>query len=223
MKAKVILPALALAFAPGFAFALTLTELDVNAGLLFIGSAPPQASGITQTLGASLLIRTDGPLFLVPSIDLLGTYYDTSGTRAVLAAASSESGTSFVTGGALLGLQAGMVYPVATDLEMGGALGLDLFLRFPLELQNTAADTRDGLAYFYGSGRFIFPEARFITRWNVTEGVALVFTLRGMFPVFHIWDGENLPFYDQLLAALDLGFVIRLGGKPTPAQPAPAK
>ncbi len=220
MTAKVILLALVLALAPGFAFALTLTELDVNAGLLFIGSAPPQASGITQTLGASLLIRTDGPLFLFPSIDFLGTYYDTSGTRAVLATVSSESGTSFFTIGALLGLQAGMVYPVAKDLEMGGAVGLDLFLRFPLELQNTTADTADGFAYFYGMGRFIFPETRFITRWDVAEGVTLVFTLRGMYPVFHIWDEEGLPFYDQLLAALDLGFVIRLGGKPTPA---PAK
>ncbi len=216
MKAKVVIAAFVLALAPAFAFSLSLTEVDVNAGLLYIGSAPPQAPAITQSLGVSLLIRSDGAFFFQPSIDFLYAYYEWDGNRAVLA--PYESGTSFFTIGALIGMQAGIMYPVTKDLELGGAAGLDLYLRFPLELQNTGADTSDGLAYFYGQGRFIFPETRFIARWHVTDGVTLAFTLRGMYPIFHIWDGESLPFNDQLLAAFNLGFAIALGGKPAPAK-----
>jgi hypothetical protein len=107
---------------------------------------------------------------------------------------------------------------------MGGALGVDFLIRFPLEFQNTDIDTGDSLAYFYSQGRFVYPETRFITRWHVTDGVTLAFTLRAMYPLFHLWDGESLPFYDQLLTAFNIGFSISLGGKPkTPkAQEPPA-
>jgi hypothetical protein len=229
MRARVVIIALLVACAPGltFAFTLALSEVDVNVGLLYIGSAPPPTYGapspITQTFGASLVVKTDGPLFFEPSIEFLGTYYEWVSDpydRAV--PATYESGNGFFTIGSLVGLQAGMMYPVATGLEMGGALGIDFLLRFPFEFQNTSADTGDGMAYFYSKGRFIFPETRFITRWRVTDGVSLVFTLRGMYPLFHLWDGEGLPFYDQLLVAADLGFVIGLGGKPAKAPPAPS-
>lgn len=215
MRAKIILFALFMTGAPGLTFALALSEIDINAGLMYIGSAPPGApSPVVQTLGASLLVQTGGPLFFEPSIDFFGSYYvwNTTVNRAV--PSPYENAESFLTIGSLIGLQAGMVFPVAKDLEMGGAVGIDFLIRFPLEFPT---GTGDGLTYFYSEGRFVFPETRFITRWDVTDGVTLVFTLRGMYPLFHLWDGESLPFYDQLLAAFNLGFVISLGGKPKPA------
>jgi len=33
--------------------------------------------------------------------------------------------------------------------------------------------------------------------------------VRAFYPIFHIWDGENLPFLDQLMIAGSLGFSIR--------------
>lgn len=216
MRAKVILFALILAGAPVLSFALSISELDVNVGLLFIGSAPPPGYGapspLLQSFGVSMPLRSDGPFFLEPSIEFFGTYYEWTGARAV--PTRYESGIGFFTVGSLLSLQAGMLYPVSKSLEMGGALGIDFYLRFPLEFQNTAADTGDGLTYFYTQGRFIYPETRFTTRWHVADGVTLAFTLRALYPLFHLWDGENLPFYDQLMAAFDIGFVIGLGGKP---------
>ncbi len=227
MKAKVVIMALALALVPAFAFPYTLTELDINAGLLFIGSAPPAgygtASPITQTLGVSFLLESDGPWFLIPSIEFLGTYYEWTGSRAV--PTGYEVGTGVLTFGSLLSLQAGVFYPVTKGLEVGGAVGLAAFLRFPAESQNSAADTGSGLTYFYGEGRFLYPEASLFTKWHVADGVTLVFTLRGTYPIFHLWDGENLPFYDQLLAGFDLGFAIGLGGRKAQApgaQPASA-
>jgi hypothetical protein len=216
MRAKVIIPVFLLFVAAPFAFALSITEIDPTVGILFIGSAPPAGYGgpspVLQTFGASMMLRGDGPFFLEPTLEFFGTYYDSSGARTV--PTGIESGTGMFTIGALATLQAGLLYPVSKSVELGGSLGLDFLLRFPIELQNTNIDPGAALAYFYGMGRFIYPETRFIFRWRVADGVGLVFSLRAMYPLFHLWDGEGLPFYDQFMAAFDLGFVIGLGGRP---------
>ncbi len=224
MRAKVIIATVLLAAFPALTFALSfsVSELDVNVGLLFIGSTPPGApSPLLQTFGISLPLRTNGPFFLEPTIEFFGTYYEWTGTRAV--PAPYESGTGFFTIGSLVTLQGGLLYSLSKSIEMGGAVGVDFLLRFPFEFQNTNTNSNDGLTYFYTEGRFIYPETRFITRWHVADGVTLAFTLRALYPLFHLWDGESLAFYDQLMAALNIGFVISLGGKPQPAatQPAP--
>jgi hypothetical protein len=218
MRARVILLILLLGGASQLSFALSVSELDINAGLLLIGSSPPGApSPLVQTLGMSLVLTGDGPFFLEPTIEFFGSYYEWTGTRSV--PAPYESGTSFLTIGSLITLQSGLMYTLSKSIEMGGALGIDFLIRFPFEFQNTAADTGSGLTYFYRQGRFIYPETRFITRWHVADGVTLAFTLRAMYPLFHLWDGESLPFYDQLLTAFNIGFVISLGGKPAPTPP----
>jgi hypothetical protein len=219
MRAKVFTVSLLLVAIPALAFAFKISELDINATpLLFIGSSPPGApSPLVQTLGTSLVIQSDGPFFLEPTIEFFGNYYEVIGSRTV--PSPYESGTSFLTIESLITLQSGLMYTVTKDIEMGGALGVDFLIRFPIEFQNTDADTGDGLTYFYSQGRFIYPETRFITRWHVADGVTLVFTLRAMYPLFHLWDGEGLPFYDQLMAGVDIGFVIPLGGKPAAAKP----
>ncbi|HUI71510.1 MAG TPA: hypothetical protein VL354_13400, partial [Spirochaetia bacterium] len=168
---------------------------------------------LVQTIGVSFPIRSDGPFFLEPTIEFFGTYYQWTGTRAV--PAPYESGTSFLTIGSLITLQSGLLYSLSKSIEMGGALGVDFLFRFPMEFQNTNTSTGEGLTYFYTEGRFIYPETRFITRWHVTDGVTLAFTLRAMYPLFHLWDSEGLPFNDQLMAAFNVGFVISLGGKAT--------
>ena len=226
MRARVIIASLLLFGIPAFAFALKISELDINAGLLFIGSSPPGApSPLVQTLGISMPIKSDGPFFLEPSIEFFGSYYEVDPITGRTVPAPYESGTSFLTIGSLITLQSGLLYTLSKDIEMGGALGVDFLIRFPFEFQNPSSATNigDGVTYFYSQGRFIYPETRFITRWHVVEGVTLAFTLRGMYPLFHLWDGESLPFYDQLLVGLDIGFVITFGGKPAkPAAATPA-
>jgi hypothetical protein len=103
-------------------------------------------------------------------------------------------------------------YPIAPLLSLGGALGLDFFLRFPFELQNSGiqSDENSALAWFYGSGRFFYPETRFFLRWHISDPVDLLVNLRVFYPVFHIWDGANQPFWDQLMVSTGVGFGIRL-------------
>lgn len=220
MRAKVIIAVVLLAAIPALTFALSfsVSELDVNVGLLFIGSAPPAGYGapspLLQSFGISLPLRSDGPFFLEPTIEFFGTYYEWTGSRAV--PTRIESSIGFFTVETLITLQSGLLFPLSKSIDMGGAVGVDFLIRFPFEFQNTNTDTSDSLTYFYAKGRFIYPETRFITRWHVTNGVTLAFTLRAMYPLFHLWDGESLPFYDQFMTAFNIGFVISLGGKPAP-------
>jgi len=110
---------------------------------------------------------------------------------------------------------------------MGASVGLDLLIRFPLELQNTGAsvqsDEGNALGWFYGAARFIYPETRLFMRWRISDPVDLVVNVRGFYPVFHLWDGSGQPFWDALMVSAGVGFGIRLGkpaSMPAPAAPA---
>jgi hypothetical protein len=235
MRAKVIFTIVLLLAAAPFAFALSLTEIDINVSpVFFIGSSPPSGYGgpspILQTFGVSMVLSINDRWYIEPSVEFFGTYYewtggmDASTGRAV--PTGYESGAGFFTAGGLIACQVRAMFPVTSFLSLGGAAGLDVMVRFPLELTNNSALSVAGrgpaTSYFYSSLRFLLPETRFIMRWQVVDAVGLVFSLRALYPVFHLWDGEGLPFTDQLSVALTIGFVIRVGGKPAPqaAQPA---
>jgi hypothetical protein len=220
LRSALVLLVVSLAL-PGTALcALSIDELDANASLLFIGSNPPSSNsnldpnlGIPPLLGISIPLRLSGPFFLEPGVEFLGWFYDwtDSGTAAIT---QTDNGSGFFTIGTLISLQGGVSFPVSPALSLGGALGLDFLLRFPFELQNTTdkvkSNENSALAWFYGSGRFFYPETRFFLRWHVSEPVDLLVNLRAFYPVFHLWDGAGQPFWDQLMVSVGVGFGIRL-------------
>jgi hypothetical protein len=75
-------------------------------------------------------------------------------------------------------------------------------------------DENSALPWFYGNGRFFYPETRFFLRWHVSEPVDFLVNLRAFYPVFHFWDGSGQPFWDQLMVSFGIGFGIRL--RPSP-------
>jgi hypothetical protein len=218
MKRKVLVAVLLSAVAASPAFCLSLGELDINAGLLFIGATDPQAapSPLVPMFGASLPIEIAAPFYLEPGLEFYGLDYMYTGSRAV--PTEIESNAGFFTIAALVSLHATLRFPIAEALEIGGSLGLDCLLRFPLELVNTSAASVEGrdpaLAYFFGSGRFFYPETRIFLKWQALDFLGLIFSLRAFYPVFHLWDGEGLPFLDQLMLSGTIGFAIRLGEAP---------
>jgi hypothetical protein len=204
------------------ALSLSIDELDANVGLIFIGSNPPSAAtdpnlGIPPLVGVSIPFRLGGPYFLEAGVEFLGWYYvwTPSGTAVITQA---ENGVGFFTFGALISLQGGVSFPVSSAVSLGGAIGLDFLLRFPFELQNTTdadkADQSSGLSWFYGSGRFFYPETRFFLRWHVIEPVDFLVNLRAFYPVFHLWNGDGQPFWDQLMFSFGIGFGIKLRSAP---------
>jgi len=235
--APILVLLLAAAAVPGSA--LSITELDGNVGSIFIGSNPqPVATGVDPSMtfaplvGVSVPLRMSGPFFIEPGLEVLGTYYDWTGSAAQLTQA--ESGSGFFTVGVLLSMQAGVSLAVTPVVSIGAAAGLDVLVRFPLELQNTGAtvqsDENNALGWFYGAARFLYPETRLFLRWHIVDPLDLVFNVRAFYPVFHLWDGSGQPFWDSLMVSAGIGFGIRLG-KPAaaasgtapaaPAAPAP--
>jgi len=227
---------IALAFAsPSFAtptvFGLALNELDVNASLMVIGSVPPAGLGdvspIVQLIGVSLPVRISGPYFLEPMLELFGTNYEWDDKSGTAFPTQIEAGPGFFTLGTLISMHAGASFPVSPVISLGGSIGLDFLLRFPLEFTNMSAESvsgrRPALGYFFGTGRFFYPETRLFLRWQVSDAVGLVVNLRAFYPLFHLWDGLRQPFFDQFMFSGGLGFAVRLGPAPAPApEPSPA-
>jgi hypothetical protein len=195
------------------AFGISLRGVDVNPGLVMVFTTDPLAapSPIAATIGASMPIDITELFFVEPAIDIFGVNYRYTDVRAV--PATIEAGDGFFTACILIGALAGARFPLTEVLEIGGTAGVDILVRFPLELVNTStesvADRDPAVAYFYGGPRFIYPETRVFLRWQVVKQLGLVFSVRALYPVFHLWDGENLPFLDQLIIAGCLGFSIR--------------
>jgi hypothetical protein len=135
-----------------------------------------------------------------------------------------EAGPGFFTLGVLLWVLAGVSWPVSPAVSLGGSVGLDVLARFPLEFFNTDSASINGrlpaLGWFFGMGRFLYPETRLFMRWHATEQVDLLVNVRAFYPLFHLWDGLAQPFIDQFMLSVGLGFSIRLGpaaGGTTPA------
>jgi hypothetical protein len=216
---------------------LSIDELDANASLLFIGSNPPSGVSdpnlaIPPLLGVSVPFLRSEPFFLEAGVEFMGWYYEWLAGSGTAVITQAENGVGFFTIGAIISLQGGISFPLSPVVSLGGAVGLDFLLRFPFELQNTTdtvkADEDAALPWFYGSGRFFYPETRFFLRWHLTEPVDLLVNLRAFYPVFHFWDGEGQPFWDQIMVSFGIGLGIRLrAGAPAPAtapavEPAPA-
>ena len=60
--------------------------------------------------------------------------------------------------------------------------------------------------YFWANARFLYPESDVFFRWNAFETLSLTAGIRVLWPWFHAWDGESLPFTDQFVFAPTLGF-----------------
>jgi hypothetical protein len=202
---------------PGFA--LSLNELDVNASLMVIGSVPPAGHGdvspIVQLFGASLPLHLSGPFYIEPGLEFFGQLYEWVDADAVAVPTQIETASGFWTLGALISIHAGARFPLTSQLSLGGSIGADFLLRFPIELQNKdASGMGPALIYFFAKGRFFYPETGVSLIWQVSDAIGLILNLRAFYPLFHLWDGMDQPFIDQFMFAGGLGIAIRLGPAP---------
>jgi hypothetical protein len=199
------------------AFALSVEEIDVNTDILLVGTLPPEGYGtanpaIAYPLGASLPLTVAGPFFVEPSLSLYGLLYEWTYAIGTAVPAMVESAGQFFTLGALVGMEAGVSIPVAAGLWIGGTVGVDFLLRFPLDWWNTDTLSTEGrapaLAYFFSAGRWCYPETRLFLRWRVSDPIDLILNARALWPLFQAWNKG--PFMDEAMLSVGLGFGVRL-------------
>jgi hypothetical protein len=194
-------------------------DMSANAGMLLTGTVPPAGTGgpnpsIAYVLGASVRFSVGGELYLEPTLDIFTTWYEWVASAGVAVPALEETGGGFFTLGALAGAQVGIEHALSSAVSIGGSLGLDVLLRFPIPLASdvgaAAAGEAAAPAYFFGMGRFLYPETRLFFRWRVSSGLSMTMGVRALYPVFHLWDGLHQPFLDQFILSAGLGFGFSL-------------
>jgi hypothetical protein len=212
MNTKRIATILFLAICCASAFALAPDYISIDAGMLLIGNSDPQSapSPIVPSIGVSMPLVFEGTgFFLLPRLSFTGTDYMISPSSKRPAPAEIENAEQFVFM-TFLDVLAGYRFPVSDSIDMGFLAGLSFLFRIPIAYDPATTDSGQYFAYFYGNARFLYPDTEVYAKWNFTGNLGLTLTLKVLWPVFHLWDNENLSLFDQLVVSGAVGFCIKL-------------
>ncbi len=212
MRVKPIIVALSFAiFGASAAEAIEIRYMSIEGGVLFIGNSEVRSapSPIIPTIGVSVPLFFEGSdFYLSPRFLLSWTDYLMSDTRP--APAEVENGEHFVLLAAF-DIPFGYRLQVSEKLEIGFLAGISVLVRIPVAYaESYASETGNYVSYFYGSLRFVYPDTEICMKWNATQDIAITLSVRALWPLFHLWDGEMLPFTDQLHVAGLAGLSFRL-------------
>jgi len=187
-----------------------LSGLELDGGLVLLGSTDPDSgpSPIMPALGIAFPLGTVGPFALEGSVLLFGTYYEYAqlDDRArPVDLADREFWALGILGDARLRYE----WRLGETVRMGADAGLALFLRAPIPLSSEGSeDFGSAFGYLHSRLRFLYPETGLYVRFPFTERLELRPALRAAWPLYLLWDGEQLPFAEGLLLSLTLGFVV---------------
>ncbi len=184
-------------------FSIDYVSIDGGAMLMLNAEEDSAPNSILPTIGASFnILPVEKPLLLEVGLLLFGTQYVWDGERAV--AAEIEAANSFLTLGIILEVRFGYLFTLTDMFKIGGTVGLVNVLRFPVKAYDSGADVQgDVMASLMK--KFLYPEVELTFRWKLREKIGLSLGIRTMFPIFHIWDGETQPFYDQMMFSAIVG------------------
>lgn len=219
-------------------YAIEIEGVQVNGGMIWIGNAqidsavPVAPSPLTTTAGVSLPIRFGTFFVLSPRISYYGVPYGVDAGRVV--PVEIEYADWAYVMGFLIAPRAVFDLQVARTLNIGAYASPTLALRVPARAWGTV-DRSTIASYHYGGGRFFYPETGFYIDWNVplrsrsleaetiNEGdfeeeesaparsIHFVADFSAYFPLFHAWDGEGLPFWDQMMVTAMIGLRFAVG------------
>jgi hypothetical protein len=191
--------------------AVGLEYLSIDAGMIFIGNSDPESapSPIVPYVGVALpVVFGPGGFYLLPRVSVSGTDYLLTSTRP--APAEIENAEDFVLL-VFLDLLFGYRVAFSESVEMGFLIGMSGLFRVPIAYEaEDARDAAEYISYFYGNARFLYPATEINVKLKFTRTIGILIGARALWPLFHIWDGEGLPFYDQLIVSAFLGFCIGL-------------
>lgn len=200
------------------AYSFKVPYISVDSGILYIGNSNTDSapSPILRTIGVTVPffyqdITEQLSFIMKGQMIFWGNYYTFNGTRALPQEEEAPGEKWNWVLATTLDPRFALEYNFNKSITGGLDLGLSFLLRFPIVASKTA--TEDNvyiLQYLFGSGRFFYPENNLYIIWNVFDNLSISFGLKAMYPLFHLWDGERLPFYDQFIFASLLGFMIKI-------------
>ncbi len=187
-----------------------IETIDVHGGILWIGNSDSEGapSPVLFTAGVGFPVSINKIVYFVPEIDFYGTNYQvTSGGRTV--PTEMETANALWVLGILIDLP--FVFKFSFNDNFSGGLSASTMLSFHIPFGGEGNSSRGDMnSYFYGKGRFFYLGSGFFLEYKILNILGLHFRSRLFFPFFHIWDGEKLPFYDQMMFSTTVGLRFML-------------
>jgi hypothetical protein len=192
--------------------AIKLDRIEVHGGLVWIGnsdelSAPSPLKGIS---GVSLYLPISDTLLFSPGLDFYTCEYFENPAGKIVPADKEQNDAAGVLG---LSLKIPLIYTLGINealvLHVGG--GLNFLFRIPISSALYGdPDVENIQSYFFSDARFLYPETNIGLEWLYGKRTAFIFQLNTLYPIFHWWEDENNPFYDQMMIKLLAGLTIKL-------------
>jgi len=195
---------------PSEALEFQFKEIEAFRDVVWLGNsvADSAPSPILGVWGAAARFHLEGPFWFHPEIGFYGIEYFYQNGKAL--PAEIEYADAVGTLGILIDPL--LVYEYDLDdagrLKVGAGAGPAFSFKIPL-IPHGEDPSGDVAAYFFGSARFLYFELKSYFDWNITDWFGLTVRIRTLLPVFHAWDGEGSPFYDQLMVGGGIGLRLR--------------
>lgn len=197
--------------------AVSLPGLDVSGGLMWMGNAETEGgpSPLLGIWGVGLPLEFT-PLFSIePELSMFGTQYQlsTDGSKAV--PTEIEYASSLWALMLMLDIPFRFTFQLNDALSLGAGAHTAFLFRIPTigwgEASARTGDKEHRAAitgYWYQQARFFYPGTGFFFNWKMFENISLFVRLLSLFSLFHAWDGEAAPFWDQMLISGRVGIRI---------------
>ena len=190
---------------PQFLSALEIEGLQFSMGSAIILNAEdvsvsPAPSQTASLLGVSLPMKFTDIFYFEPGLRIfaMNVILDPATYKPVPAAIETKDRISVL--GCEIRPEFGALFKLNEGLEIGVTGAPVVMLRFPMQAFDGAGDTEKTavLNYYFSSLRFIDLYVGGFLSWNFSENAALRIKIGTDLPVYHLWDGETIAFYDQM-------------------------
>jgi len=216
MKPRNLLAGLFLVLALFPSASLEIAGLEGHMGMIWYGNSERlyTPSPLKGSLGAALILSGGtSRLEFRPELEMffLDYVWDDASGRAVPAAVETADRIS------VLHLLASPAFVSRHPLDEEGKLSWgwlvspSVLLRVPLLARDSGGDTMGDVAlYLYSAGRFFYPTGGAFFQWKFREKLVFSVEVKASLPIFNLWDGRGLGFYDQMIVNGTAGFRIPL-------------
>ena len=219
MKKTVLLLITLLILVPGFVCAFELQGLQFGLGNVVVLNAEPVTVSPAPSPSAAMLG------FSVPMM-ITDLFYFEPGLRVFalnVVLNVQESGTYKPVPAAIetpdrIGVLAmelrpefGLLFSPDSSIDLGVTIAPVVMMKFPLTATDSAGETEMTAVreYYFSGGRYLNLYAGAFFGWNVYDDLSLRIKVGTDLPIYHLWDGEEIAFYDQMMIMPEISLLWR--------------
>jgi hypothetical protein len=187
----------------------SLQSLEIFHDTLWLGNSDGNSapSPVLSVWGTSLRFFLEDRWFFAPELALTSVEYlyrDDVALPAEIEEANAVKTLDF-----LLGLPLLYRFRPAEDVSVFAGTGPVFSFKLPIQTYGEGSAGDVG-GYFVEKGRFIHWEASAAMEWDFFEHLAFCVRARLIVPVYRLWDGDDMPLYDGLMAGGSIGLRLKL-------------